>query len=74
VNLYMHSPVSLHGVVLNQLNRGRTLPFTLFLSLTKLNFKLDVFHPLHFSFSSSLNGIPFRSQLKSKFPESVILY
>jgi hypothetical protein len=29
VNLYIHSPIRLHGVVLNLLSTGTTLPFTL---------------------------------------------
>jgi hypothetical protein len=28
VDLYIHSPIRLHGVMLNQLNIGTTLPFT----------------------------------------------
>jgi hypothetical protein len=30
VDLYIHSPICLHGVVLNQLSTGTTLPFTYF--------------------------------------------
>jgi hypothetical protein len=30
VDLYIHSPVCLHGVVRNQLSTGTSLPFTLY--------------------------------------------
>jgi hypothetical protein len=30
VDVYMHSPIRLHGVVLNKLNTGTTLPYLYF--------------------------------------------
>jgi hypothetical protein len=31
MDLYIHSPIRLHGVVLNKLSTGTTLPFTFYI-------------------------------------------
>jgi hypothetical protein len=45
---YIHSPIHLHGIVLNQLSRGTTLPYlTLPYHPFKRSYLLHIFHQDH---------------------------